>query len=43
MASLEEEVLVSAGTTWAVSARASKAGHLDPLMSTLGENDGTSR
>ena len=35
-------VLVSAGSAWAVSARAGKAGHSDPLVRTLGEKDGVS-
>ena len=35
-------VSVSAGAACAVSGRAGKAGHLDPLVRTLGENAGTS-
>ena len=36
------EVLVRAGAVRVVSARADKAGHLDPFVRTLGENSGVS-
>ena len=36
------ELSVSNVATWAVLVRAGKAGHLDPLVRTLGENEGAS-
>ena len=40
VAGLGTAVLVSAGSAWAVSAHAGKAGHSAPLMRTMGENAG---
>ena len=42
VAVLGEAVLVSACVVWAVSAQDGKAGHLSPLLRTLGDNAGAS-
>ena len=42
MTELGALVLVSARAAWVVSERAGKAGHLEPLVRTMGDNDGAS-